>query len=304
MPLTLGSLSRRELLGAAVAAAAGTLGRPWTAWGDQENFDPHCFALLSDTHINADKAWAHRTGIRPWDHIVQVRKEVLELSPKPAGVLVCGDCACLRGLPEDYARFMEAVQPLRDGGLPLHLALGNHDRHRNFLKAMPPTDARRNGVAGRYVGIVRSPRANWFILDSLVDSLKVAGELGDKQLAWLAKALDANADKPALVMVHHNPRPSLKSNLISLEDTRAMLAVLSPRKQVKAWIYGHTHVWGYVEREGIHFINLPATAWLFLGHQPAGWVKANLRERGAVFELVALRKEHPSHGEKLELAWR
>lgn len=306
MPLVLARLSRRRLLGVSLAAAVGAAARPWAAWGveDEANVvDPHCFALLSDTHIAADKAFTHRTGIRPWDHFLQVRKDVLALSPRPAGVLVCGDCACKRGQPEDYARFVEAVQPLRDGGLTLHLALGNHDRRANFLKALaPPADARRKLLPGRYVGIVRAQRANWFLLDSLAEDRQGGGVLGNQQIEWLTKALDANTDKPALIMVHHHP--DVSGRLKGLEDTRALMAVLSPRQHVKAWIYGHTHVWGHVEREGIHFVNLPATAWLFVTEQPAGWVTAKLGERGAIFELVALKKDHPRHGEKLELFWR
>jgi len=303
MPVVLSRLSRRELLGLSLAAAAGATIRPWSAFGAEEDSDPQRFALLSDTHINADQAWIHeRTGIRPWDHLMQARKEVLALAPKPAGVLACGDCACLHGLPADYTTFLEAVKPIREAGLPLYLALGNHDQRDNFLKAMPAKDAWRNNLAGRYVGIVRSPRANWFILDSLVATDAVPGSLGAKQLEWLARALEAHTDKPALVMVHHHPDRTGKMG--GLEDTPELLKLIQPRKHVKAWIYGHTHAWGHSERDGVHFINLPPTAWLFDPKMPAGWVDVKLEQGGAVFELMALKKDHPKHHEKLELKWR
>lgn len=307
MPVVLERLSRRGLLGAALAAAVGAVGRPWLALGADDaavaEVDPHRFALLSDTHIPAEKGWAHkRTGIKPWEHIFQVRKEVLALKPRPAGVLVCGDCANARGTPEEYAAFLEAVKPLREAGLPLHLALGNHDQRRNFLKAMPADDARRNAVNGRYVGMVRAPRANWFVLDSLEITKMPPGSLGTKQLEWLVKVLDANADKPALIVVHHHPDRS--GMLGGLRDTDELIKVLQPRKQVKAWIYGHTHAWQHIERDGVHYINLPATAWLFAPEMPAGWVDVKLQEDGAVFEMMALKKEHPQHGEKVDLKWR
>jgi Icc protein len=301
MPIVLRRLSRRELLGASLAAAAGTMLRPWEAFGAEKAADPHRFALIADTHIAADKSLAHR-GIKPWEHFEQVRRELLALTPRPAGVLVCGDCACLEGLPGDYATFVEALKPIRAGGLTLHLGLGNHDQRENFLKALPRREARHNAVAGRYVSIVRSPRANWFILDSLDLTDRTPGLLGAGQIKWLAKTLDANADKPALVVVHHHPDSGLTAG--GLEDTQALLDVIVPRKQVKAWIYGHTHAWGHRERDGVHFINLPPTAWLFVPSKPAGWVDVRLKDDGAVLQLAALKKNHPQNGQKLELKWR
>ena len=41
-------------------------------------------------------------------------------------------------------------------------------------------------------------------------------------------------------MVHHNP--GVGAN-IGLKDTSAFLDVIRPRKQVKAYVYGHTHTW-------------------------------------------------------------
>lgn len=302
MPIVLNRLSRRTCLRASLAAAAGAALRPWEAFAAEVRTDPHRFALVSDTHIAGDKAFEHRTGIRPWDQFGRARTEILALEPRPAGVLVCGDCACLKGLPEDYVTLVEAVEPIRAGGLDLHMALGNHDHRDHFLKALPRKDARANELANRHVSVIRGPRANWFILDSLDSTDKVPGVLGEEQLKWLARALDAHADKPALIMVHHNPDPG--PTFGGLVDTKAFLELVLPRKQVKAWIFGHTHAWGHTERDGLHLVNLPPTAWLFVPEKPAGWVDVKLKENGAVFELVALKKDHLQHGQKLDLKWR
>ena len=53
--------------------------------------------------------------------------------------------------------------------------------------------------------LVEGPRANWFLLDSLDEPNKTPGVLGDKQVAWLGQALDARANKPAILVAHHNP---------------------------------------------------------------------------------------------------
>ena len=47
-----------------------------------------------------------------------------------------------------------------------------------------------------------------------------------------------------------------------------------PRKQVKAYFYGHTHIWGRTDISGIHLVNLPAMAWAFDPTQPRGFVTA------------------------------
>jgi 3',5'-cyclic-AMP phosphodiesterase len=121
-------------------------------------------------------------------------------------------------------------------------------------------------------------------------------------LDWLGAALDKNADKPALVLVHHNL--GLGANM-GLKDTTALLDVIRPRKQVKAYIFGHTHTWN-VEQDssGIHLINLPPVAYVFQEGQPSGWVHATVENKKMRLELSCVDKTHKSHGQKIELEWR
>jgi Icc protein len=80
--------------------------------------------------------------------------------------------------------------------------------------------------------------------------------------------------------------------------------VILPRKQVKAWIFGHSHVWKHEKQDDLHLVNLPATAWVFRPEVPAGWVDVSLQKRGAVFQLYTLQKDHPQNEQRLELKWR
>jgi 3',5'-cyclic-AMP phosphodiesterase len=121
-------------------------------------------------------------------------------------------------------------------------------------------------------------------------------------LAWLAKALDARSDKPALVLAHHNPDEGAKPS--GLADTKALLKALAPRKQVKAYVFGHTHCWRVDRQDDLHLVNLPAVAWVFDPKQPRGFVTAQLRPDGATLVLHALEDKHAQHGEKVELKWR
>ena len=78
------------------------------------------------------------------------------------------------------------------------------------------------------------------LLDSLIETRTTPGLLGDAQRAWLADALDANPDKPALILIHHQPGsigPNKKAS--GLADAPQLFAILRPRRQVKAYFFGH-----------------------------------------------------------------
>ena len=85
----------------------------------------------------------------------------------------------------------------------MHLVLGNHDQRENFWAAFPEAKPALP-AADRHAAVVETPLANWFLLDSLYKTNVTPGLLGAAQLQWLAKALDAHADKPALLVAHHN----------------------------------------------------------------------------------------------------
>ena len=264
--------------------------------------DEHFWALFSDTHIAADRAVLSR-GINMSEHLQNVVREVTALPSLPASVLVNGDCALNSGEQGDYATFTELLQPLRESGVPLHLTVGNHDNRENFWGAIKEAGAAPRPLTDHNVAILKTSRANWFILDSLEKTLSTPGFLGTTQLDWLAKSLDANRGKPALVMVHH--QPNLTSQDDGLKDTEELMKVIRPRKQVKAHIFGHTHAWKVQRDEsGIHLINLPPTAYVFAQGQPSGWVRADLKRHGARLELRCLDATHKAHGQVVDLDWR
>ncbi len=318
MPITLNPVSRRTFLKTSLAATASLfsnsrlLGTPDALPGLP--IDPHRFALLSDIHIHVDPEFLHKSKVavtNMWKNLQQASREILALPSRPSAVFINGDCAFHQGLPGDYMTLVEGLAPLRAGNLPIHLALGNHDDRANFWEVLPNDDARKSTVEDHHALFVPAPRANFFILDSLKVTDKVPGILGPKQLDWLAAALDAHTEKPAIVFVHHNPDekgkldPATKKITISgLEDTKALLDILLPRKHVKAYIFGHTHDWHREERDGLHLINLPPVAWIFKEGRPNGWVDTFLRQDGATLELRALDTKHPLHGEKYDLKWR
>ena len=68
---------------------------------------------------------------------------------------------------------MDLVKPIRTAGIPVHLALGNHDDRDNFHKAIAlakpkqKTKEEKSPVADKVVSVLETPLANWFLLDSL-----------------------------------------------------------------------------------------------------------------------------------------
>jgi 3',5'-cyclic AMP phosphodiesterase CpdA len=156
------------------------------------------------------------------------------------------------------------------------------------------------------VGVVEAAGLRLVLLDSLelVDGL--SGLLGDPQRAWLAKTLDAAADAPTLVLVHHNPATGGLASLKALTDTEQLMAVIRPRAQVKALVFGHTHTWERRDDDGLHLLNLPAVGYHFAEAQPLGWCRLEPHRggRGATIELRCIGGDRSKHGERTELAWR
>ncbi len=301
MPVVLPPVSRRRFLFRSAAAVGASLLPRWLHAAEIP-IDPHRIALLSDIHLSGNPDFVHKSGVNPYQSFLQAREEILALRPRPSVALVNGDCACLLGLPEDYAIVREAVHPIREAGIPLYLAMGNHDQRESFWTAFPSDQSRLPEMTDRQISVFSTPRANFFMLDSLIDTNKTPGFLGDDQLKWLARELDAKRDKPALVFVHH--QPDFRPKIAGLIDTRAIYDVILPRKQVKALVFGHTHDWNSFVEEGVHCVNLPATAWNFKPGQPRGWVDLTLGENGATFELRSLDPTHPEHGDVVEAKWR
>ncbi len=299
MPLHL--TPRREFLRRAVLVGAGLL-------ASRELFAAEAgassrWALLSDTHIGSKPETLARE-INMADHLRAVVKEITALKAAPTAVFINGDCALKAGFAEEYATFTPLLKPLTEAGLPIHMTLGNHDDRANFWQALNVASDAARPVQTKHISVIKSPHANWFLLDSLDVVDKPPGKLDTAQRDWLAKALDESKSKPALVMVHHNPHLDPTKPNTALLDTNELFELLLPRKQVKAFFYGHSHKWELKEKDGLHLVNLPAVSYAFAKDQPTGWVDCHLKSGSATLELRAHNEQHAAHGKKTELKWR
>jgi len=300
MPVTLPPISRRQFIAGSVATGIGWFATA-NAYAAESKIDPHRFALMADTHISGKRDKVVREA-NMYTNFQRASQEILELEQLPSATFINGDCALLTGEDKDYSTLVELLQPIRKAGMAVHLAMGNHDHRDRLWNAVPPAEGQNKVLVNRHITIVNSARANWFVLDSLDKTNHTPGRLGKEQLQWLAKTLDQHTDKPALIVSHHNPDHREKP--LGLTDTTELLKVLTPRKQVKAFFFGHTHDWKLKQHEGLHLVNLPPVAYVFKKENPNGWVDAHLKENSVLLELRCHEAKHPQQGQKFLLKWR
>jgi 3',5'-cyclic-AMP phosphodiesterase len=295
-------LSRRDFLKrAAIAGAAAAFAPPSYAGWFGKSRDKHTFAFFSDTHIAADPALKNN-NVNMADNLAACGRELAAWPVKPAAVIVNGDLAFKNGQPEDYATFGKLIEPVR-ALAPLHLSLGNHDEREHFWSAFPHDAAKLKSVPQKQATVFASERANWFLLDSLDVTLSTPGELGAAQLDWLATELAARPDKPAIIVAHHNLET--RGMVEGIKDSAGLEELFARHRQVKAFIFGHTHNWNLSQHaSGVHLINLPPTSYVFGKVRPNGWVRCTLARDGMEIELRALDAKHSEHGQVKKLEWR
>lgn len=253
-------------------------------------------ALLGDTHIPEDVENNYR-GFYPYQNLQKAIPEII--SARPDGVVIAGDLARLTGEPGDYANLKKLISPVAEK-TPVLMALGNHDNRTNFLKVFDEIPGDKQDIKGKHVVVVKKASARVIMLDSLLYVNKVPGLLGKAQRQWLENYLMECDETPTILCFHH----TLSDGDGDLLDVPRLFSMIAPIRKVKAIVYGHSHVYGFSEFEGIHLINLPAVGYNFSDSEPVGWVEARLRSRGGDFVLHTIGGNQDRDGSVTSLAWR
>jgi 3',5'-cyclic AMP phosphodiesterase CpdA len=230
------------------------------------------------------------------DNLKQVVEQLLE--HRPDRILFNGDIARAKGLPAAYEAFRKIIAPLRVREVPLHFMPGNHD-HRDHLAAVFQP-AIPSPVEGKRVATLDHGGVHWVFLDSLRRVNGFSGLLGPTQLDWLGRHLDKNPDRPTIVCLHHNPEPTA----VGLKDADAFVELVTHRRQVKAVVFGHTHVHRRWTVDGLHFINLPAVGYRFNPLKPLGWVQARIRPGSLDLQLHPVKADAAVKSDVAHLSWR
>ncbi|AMY11091.1 3',5'-cyclic adenosine monophosphate phosphodiesterase CpdA [Luteitalea pratensis] len=295
MPLLTGPrATRRQFLVTAGAAAASLTFTRLSVSAAQGPAHPLRLALLADTHIPANPADRSR-GFSPVDNLAKVVSQVLAT---PAdGALVGGDLARLKGLPEDYARLHEMLAPVL-AKMPTGLILGNHDNRENFRQAFPAVAGAAPALANKHTTTREAGGLRFVLLDSLLATDVTPGQLGSAQRTWLASQL-AGSSTPTVILVHH----TLGGNDGELMDAERLFDVLRPHRQVKAIMYGHSHKYEVIEREGLQLINLPAVGYNFVDNEPVGWIDSVWTDEGVDLTLRSIGGNQAGNGQTTSVHW-
>jgi Icc protein len=252
-------------------------------------------ALLSDTHVPADRVNGHR-GMNPWENLRTAVPQVA--AARPDGVVLCGDVARLEGRVEDYREVVALLEPVAAVS-PVYVALGNHDDRTHFREVVKTPAGLRAPVEGRLVSVIEHEAVRVLVLDSLLYVNQVAGLLGKAQRAWLASYLPTIADRPAVLIVHHPPTDE-DGDLL---DGDRLLAIVRANRHVKAIFHGHAHVWALGRQDRLHVVGLPALGYSFSDSQPVGWVDARFRADAVSLTLRALAGNREGDGRAAVLEW-
>ncbi|GMU22391.1 MAG: hypothetical protein AMXMBFR13_24770 [Phycisphaerae bacterium] len=300
--------TRRALLkDAAVASAALLMGGCEAAHrrGDADQAESGgppaevCWALVADTHVNPS-AEATERGQNMHDNFRAVVRDALQPHRKIAGMIINGDIAHRRGDSGAYRLILELLAPVRRSGIDLRLAMGNHDNRDHFLSAFPDEQQRPPHVAAKHVEAFNTGPVRMIVLDSLIRPNHTPGELGVEQLHWLGSTLDAQPRIPTLLFVHHD----LGESGGSLQDTPALIELITPRRQVKAVFQGHNHEYSFREVEGVHLVKMPATSYVFGPDKPLGWLQATIKPDSCELLLRVLSADGIADGGTRVLQWR
>ena len=308
MPITLEPIYRRNFITGSLVLGGSAWIKPY-ALAKTVNLDPNRVALLADTHISNDPKRSYPgtkwpgSSVKEEEHewvnmadcLAQSAREVIELNPRPANLIINGDCALSRGTEAEYKEFLRLIQPIRQAGITVHITIGNHDTREKLWKLLPFLKKEQMGI---HADMIELPNANIFLLDS-----GRKGILGEAQLDWLAQQLDKHTDRPALVFAHFNPLPNRGIRPIrGMRDGEAFLKVLARRKHVLAYIHGHTHEWQNSKYDGhLHIIGLPAVSYYFGKGHAHGWIDMKLTERSADLELHCIDPKHRQHGNQRQI---
>ena len=310
MPIILQPITRRQFIKGSLALG-GTAIMPSRALAAGASkgagLDQNRVALLADTHITADPndvypgtKWPG-SPVKEGEHesvnmaqcLADAAKSVIALNPRPAHLIVNGDCAHSIGKGAEYGEFLRLVEPIRAAGITVHVTIGNHDNRKNVWELLPFLKEEHMGVQA---GVIELPHANLVLLDS------GKGVLGDEQLNWLAKQLGERAEKPALIFSHYNPYPNRGVRPIKgMRDGSALLKLLAERKYARAYFYGHTHEWQHNRRDHLHLINQPAVSYYFGKGHAHGWVDMKLTETSVDLELYCINRKNKQHGDRRQV---
>ncbi|MBP3193967.1 metallophosphoesterase family protein [Natronogracilivirga saccharolytica] len=313
------SIGRRKFLATSTALTTGlVLGFPGilTSKNKTRNeSEADYFVLIADTHIDKNPHTL-RAGSNMFDNLETAVNRILNNGKygKPDGVIILGDLANTHGLVGEFALSWTLLRHLSNAGIPVHIAMGNHENRENFYTVFPDHKPEDPMVQGRHVEIIESRHTYHIILDTLarVDEYITWGELGEAQRNWLDETLKTYNDKPVMLHGHHYPWPNTQDDgsIRGLKDYEELIELTHDHKHVKGYYFGHSHrldtdPYGRVDvdTKGLNLLNVPTNAG-HAGNQPVGYIHALYYSDKADFEIECIDTSEQWHGNTFSKTYR
>ena len=156
--------------------------------------------------------------------------------PPPDMLFATGDLVD-RG--DDHASYARLAEALAAAPCPVHLMLGNHDSREPFRYAFPHAPM----ADGFAQFVVEAGGLRCVALDTLEEG-RHGGAFCERRARWLSDTLDAEPDRPTLILLHH---PPCRTGIAWMDADPAepwvarLAAVLGGRGNVVALLAGHVH---------------------------------------------------------------
>jgi Icc protein len=206
------------------------------------------FIVLSDLHVvpPGEVSMTLDTGER----LERAVDAVIERHGDADFCILAGDLADM-GQPAAYEHLKAIIARLP---IPVHLTLGNHDHRPTFLDIFGADFAHPH--TGKVDKIIDAKGYRIIVLDSSEPG-RADGVLEQVQIDWLQARLDEAADRPVVVVLHHNANAlHIRSDVIRLLEPDAFIAALRTHKDVRQVIAGHVHITSTASWHGIPFTTL------------------------------------------------
>jgi len=205
------------------------------------------FLVISDLHLVApgETSMTLDTAGRLEACVAQINARYADAD----FVVVAGDLADL-AQEAAYHRLQGILSHLT---IPAHITLGNHDDRPTFLQVFGDAHAAETGCVDF---VIDAKGSRVIVLDSSEPGL-VHGVLTPQQIDWLTARLAEAADRPVIVVLHHNANAlRISSDDITLRDAGPFLAALKTHPDLRQVIAGHVHLTSTAMHHGVPFTTL------------------------------------------------
>lgn len=204
--------------------------------------------VLSDLHIVPEGKLSH--GLDTTERLETGIAFVNKHHGDADLIVLAGDLAD-HGEKEAYVRLQNSIKGFAK---PPVLTLGNHDSSAVFKEQFG--DAHVNAETGKLDHAIDQNGHRVIVLDTSVPG-QAAGRLEQAQLEWLKNSLKEAADKPVIVIMHHNITPlGVPTDSIILENGEAFADVLASHDNIRQVVSGHVHMSTSGTLKGVPFCTI------------------------------------------------